>query len=356
MKKLFKITSLFLAALMLAACLAACGAGENGDATGEGDNSERQFSVELRDIEWSIQEGVVDSKRYAVLNYKNNSDKLLVGFGIKFKEKSGVSDKDKEEYFSEVKAAYEYNDDKPKDMEKFSDMKQKGISLKAESDRVTKPEKEELGVICYYDYKHGEKVKNAKYCDFVEPDIAAIKYVDNGKVCTIYYDFASKKYSKDGEEKEAFEWATKTFKDIAVKPQAEYVKKAWDDSDSFGLYIYGWSAAQFEEYVEQCKQAGFNIIQREYSGWFEAHSGSGYSVDLTYHDDFVWASYKKLSEEDAAAAAAAAGKIIDAAASAASAANAATGSDMTTQEAMDVAKSATDAIVEMAEAVESIKR
>lgn len=65
-----------------------------------GDNSTKE-EINIEDIVWNVDEGIVDGKRYILLDYTNNTPYTIAGFDITFKEKSDITEEEKSTFYSE---------------------------------------------------------------------------------------------------------------------------------------------------------------------------------------------------------------------------------------------------------------
>ena len=52
-----------------------------------------------------------------------------------------------------------------------------------------------------------------------------IRYIDEEKIHTLYYDFKSQSYSQEEESEQAFEWGDSKLADLLPKPDAAVVEK-----------------------------------------------------------------------------------------------------------------------------------
>ncbi|MBR2459714.1 MAG: hypothetical protein IKB34_00575, partial [Clostridia bacterium] len=88
-----------LAVIVLLLPLMGCGS----DTMQEG-SDEKPFS--FGDINWEIGEGVISGERYLVMDCVNNSDRTVIGVGIQFREKAGLTDEEKNEFWQQIKIAW----------------------------------------------------------------------------------------------------------------------------------------------------------------------------------------------------------------------------------------------------------
>lgn len=79
------------------------------------------------------------------------------------------------------------------------------------------------------------------------------------------------------------------------KPASEYGTVMYDDPEGISVVVYVDSKAEFDHYVEECKQYGFTEDHQFYflddrNGWYEADHANGHHLDITYQDSY----YKKM--------------------------------------------------------------
>lgn len=271
-KKVKLFVVLFVVAMIMGA-FCACGSGEASSSNDAGKDS-----IKIEDIDWTVEEGVIDGGRYILLNYTNNSNYTISSFEMTFKEKLGVTDEEKEHFFAYVKDEFDPSD------EELEELKKESFSMHAGSEKIVKPGESSKGVHCYY-YEGYYYVTDINFPDLVEPDIATIKYIDGDKSYTIYYDFVSKKYSKIDEIGLVYQWSKTSLGDRIPKIEAEIVEVELDDEDLFMFDAYGVSLDLFESYTNQCREAGFVSNVVNYEGYYTATDSDGYSIDLYYESE-----------------------------------------------------------------------
>lgn len=251
-----------------------------------------QLSIE--DIAWSVDEGIIDGDRYVLMSYTNNSPFVIAGLELSFTEKSTVTDEDRETYYSEIQEAFEFTDE---DMEELKEIE---IAMHTETDRVVAVGETASNIYCYYNSGY-YYLKNLDHYDLVEPDIAKVRYVDDGKIYTEYYDFKSGKYTMDGKAVAAYKWSTSSLGDRIPKPDVVVVDTSRDDEETFWFDAYGMSLEQFDAYVEECKALGYTVDVRSYEGFYTADNDEKYNVYLNYdeNDNSMSGTVEAPEEEDA---------------------------------------------------------
>ena len=125
MNKKVKLFAILAVVLSMSVCFAGCGSSETTNDTGSSTAKEK---INIEDISWKVDEGIVDGERYVLLNYTNNTQYTLTNFELTFKEKAGITEEEKENFYSDIQEKFEASDE---DME---DIKSQPISMHAETD------------------------------------------------------------------------------------------------------------------------------------------------------------------------------------------------------------------------------
>lgn len=268
--------------LMLLTSVVGCGtnnmsSSESEDDGGKTSSTKDQYLM-IDSIEWSVDEGVVDGERYVLLDYTNNSDYTISGLEMTFREKSGISQEDKDLFYKEVQDKFSFSDDD------IATLKSKEISMHGDSDKIVEPGATNKNVNCYY-FGGSYYLKSMKHFDMVEPDIATIKYIDGDVIRTEYYDFATKKYSFEEETEIADQWTKSDLETKAPKPDVKVIEAGRDDEMIFMFDAYGISLDKFNSYVDECKKLGYKIDEGSFEGFYSADNEEGYNVYLYYEED-----------------------------------------------------------------------
>jgi len=256
--------------------LCACNS-SNGEKT-PSSNIAKSNSIKIEDIAWNVDEGIIDGDRYVLLGYTNNSEYTISSFEITFKEKLDATDDEKEHFFADVKEKFEFSDDE------IAELKEEGISMHAETDKVVNPGESVKDAYCYY-YSGYSYVKDIDHYNLVEPDIATIQYIKDDKIYTTFYDFVSKKYTDDDETEVAYQWSKTDLGNKIPKPEVKVVKGGRDDESIFMFDAYGMSLEEFDAYVEECKALGYTVDASSSEGLYSADNAEGYNVYLYYEND-----------------------------------------------------------------------
>ncbi|MBT9769408.1 hypothetical protein GPK74_05410 [Coprococcus catus] len=273
MNKKVKIFIILAVILSMVVCFAGCGNIETPNNLNSNTTKEK---INIEDISWNVNEGIVDGDHYVLLNYTNNTQYTITNFKLTFTEKTGITEEEKVKFYSDIQEKFEASD---KDMESI---KSQPISMHAETGRVVNPSETASNINCYY-YSGSFYLKDINYYNLVEPDIATIKYIDEDKIFTVYYDYGSKKYSAESETEVAYQWSQTDLGSKIPKPDVKVVESDRDDEIIFMFNAYGLSLDQFNAYVEECKVLGYTVDPGNFEGFYSADNTEGYNVYLYYN-------------------------------------------------------------------------
>ena len=281
-----KKQSMILAAVLCAAvCFAGCGckttdtsdsqtASEKTEATKEKTEAPK---LNIADIDWHVDEGVVDGERYVLLDYTNNTPYTISDFKLTFKEKGDLTEEEKTAFYSDIQKKLEASDADMKEL------KAQPITMHAETERVVNAGEAVSNVNCYY-YEGSFYLKDISHYALVEPDIATVKYIDADKVYTVYYDYGSQKTSAENKTEAAYQWSQTDLGTKLPKPDVKLLKSSIDNDKTFMFDAYGMTSEQFNAYVEDCKKAGYTVDPSSFEGFYSADNAEGYNVYLHYDE------------------------------------------------------------------------
>ena len=274
MKKKTKMFSIFTAILCVATSLAGCG---NNGTISTPSGSTIKSNMNIEDIDWKVDEGIVDGDRFVLLSYTNNTPYTITSFELTFKEKSTVSEEERESFFSDIQQNLNVSD------EDIEEVKNRQITMHTHTERVVEPGESISNVNCYY-YSGIYYLKDINHYNLVEPDIATIKYIDEDQIYTVYYDYGSNSYSAEEDTEIAYQWSETDLGDMIPKPDVKVVESGRDDEDIFMFDAYGLTLEEFNDYVEECKELGYTIDPGSFEGFYSADNEEGYNVYLYYDD------------------------------------------------------------------------
>ncbi len=236
-------------------------------------------TIKIEDIDWNVDEGIVDGERFVLMEYTNNSPLDLMGLKIEFKEQAGITDEQKAPLYDVIQSLTELSE------EESEELKATPLAAYAESECFVRPGESLKNVNLYY-YSGYYYLKDPDFYSSLEPDIATIKYVNGDKIYTTYYDFHSGKYSTDSETEEANYWTTTDLGNVIPKPDTPVIKKDFIDSeDCFMFEAFGLTLEEFHSYIDECKAKGFTVDPGELDDFYSAYNEDGYKIYTSYHDN-----------------------------------------------------------------------
>lgn len=263
-------------ALVLAFVLAGCSSADIETQLSSENNKNGDVSIE--DIDWNIEEQIRDNDRFVLMDYTNNSDVVLVGFKLDFKEKKDVKEEVKTSLLEQIQRDVGLSDEQ---MEHFYD---RPLEMYAKSEKIVNPEESVTGQNCYY-YQGYVYLKNPDLYELVEPDIATIQYLKDDEIYTEYYDFHKKKYSLEEKTEEADYWTDSELGKLITRPKDKIVRSDLDMENAFSFKIEGSSQEDFESYVEDCIGKGFTVDSLRSDMNYSANNEDGNDLYISYDAD-----------------------------------------------------------------------
>ena len=165
----------------------------------------------------------------------------------------------------------------------FQGLKQKEISMHAETNRLIDAGQTVDKINCYY-FGGSYYLKDINHLKLCEPDIATIKYIDDGKIHTMYYDYANDSYSYDDEIIPSNQWTKRAIGQKIPKLDSKCIIADTDEDDEFKFEAYGFTIDEFNEYVDKCKKLGYIVDELSFDNSYSADNTDGYNVDLDFEE------------------------------------------------------------------------
>jgi len=270
MRKLLAFVLALTLAFTMGVTLTACGSGSGSDGGGGGVLPSTP-DVDLSQVDWTVESGIINGYRTVVFGYTNNTEYEFVDFDLEFKTKDDVTDEQLEAY-SELK-------------EKASDMEHpiNEITMEAITHKVVPAGESVKGCACTLDGTI-EYYSDFDSYDVFEPDMMTVVVASGDKLYAAYYDFASGETTVDEDGENAYTWPSSELAKAVPQPEVSYLTSN-DYDDSFYANAYGVSKDAFKAYVETCKSKGFDQNVDEDDDSFSADNGDGISIDIDYGSD-----------------------------------------------------------------------
>lgn len=100
-------------------------------------------------------------------------------------------------------------------------------------------------------------INNPQYCDLSDSGTVELVYLNDEKLYTVIYDIDSKAFTSASPKGDAYSWFTSE-NGLKIPQPEECPRIMSSDDEGYGfVYVYNVTLDTFEDYVEQCKDAGF---------------------------------------------------------------------------------------------------
>lgn len=93
-----------------------------------------------------------------------------------------------------------------------------------------------------------------------------------------------------------FRWPDSEIGQLLPVPKSNYGSISWEASYGFVVYVAQTSLADFNEYVDSCKDNGFTVDYRAGDDYYYADNEKGYSLTLNYNEGDVM--FVRIDEPD----------------------------------------------------------
>lgn len=279
-----KRIALLAATALLCVGLAGCGANGAESANGQAGQEPQSQSakaaapakdaIKIEDLDWSVDQTLIDGQRVIAFNYTNNSPYMICGIDIEFTQRTDVTEEQRS-VFNEI---YEDNDT----WEEWNGGPEE-LYITASTERVVNPGESTDTAICTFN-NTATMVDNMDQYALMEPSQITIGYVDDDKIYVEYYDFLSQKYSLDSQSGiPAVSWPDSELAALIPAVDGPVVVVSYDDEDYFSVRSCGIAKEMYDSYVAQCEERGF--VADSYSGgnYFSAANEEGVDVDVSFN-------------------------------------------------------------------------
>lgn len=240
--------------------------------------------INIKDIAWSIEPGVDGGDRRMLFEYENKSGYDILSVRLEGRLKTDLTDE-------EIEAGYSNIIDDGFTVEELRDwVFNAEVGEQLVPGGKSKTDEACLGI--YY-------LINQEQYELVEPDMLTIKFIDDGKLYTEYYDYLSKSYSLSSDVVDLEQWSTTELAKLMPKQDDLLVTDITESSSRFGFETIGTSRESYEAYIEACKEAGYGFDITSGDGFFYSYSEDGkYSLNIFYNNQSEMTVYFDLKEEE----------------------------------------------------------
>lgn len=249
--------------------------GDNESGVDESDALDEQSSeineLKVEDIDWYVEESILDGQKFLSLNYTNKSNYTIMDVEITFKQKEGVT-KEQLAAFDEYKELREFTDDE------VADIYILGYNRKCASPGETVKDSPLVLNGTYY------IADDMAQYEVMEPETISVAFIgSDDKGYVMYYDYKSQVYgSSTHDGTDIQQWSEKELAKMVDMPDCPAIRVDEDDDDSFWFTAYGISKEMYKEYVEGLKNSGYTEEADEDDNSYEAENADGVKVDVSY--------------------------------------------------------------------------
>ncbi len=272
MKKILSMVVIFCMVFILGAC----GSKEAGSEA-NGNTEDEKAKIKIEELNYQVNVEVDNGERYVMMKLTNNSKYVITNFELTYKAKKDVTNEQKNKFYDEIQKNFKFNE------EDVNELKQKEISMHAETNRLIDAGQTVDKINCYY-FGGSYYLKDINHLKLCEPDIATIKYIDDGKIHTMYYDYANDSYSYDDEIIPSNQWTKRAIGQKIPKLDSKCIIADTDEDDEFKFEAYGFTIDEFNEYVDKCKKLGYIVDELSFDNSYSADNTDGYNVDLDFEE------------------------------------------------------------------------
>lgn len=277
LKKMSACLLVGLSISMLAACGGSNVGSENVKSSNESskdtsyEESSEKMELKIEDIDWRVEESILDGEKFLSLNYTNNSDYTIMDVEITFKQKEGLT--------AEQLSVF----DEYKEMLDLSDEEVAEIYILGYNRKCTRPGEsgKDSPLVLNGTY---HLVESTEQYELMEPDTISVAFIgSDDKGYVMYYDYNSQVYgSSTHDAADIHQWSDKELAKLIDVPECVATSVDIDDDDCFWFNAYGVKKDMYKRYVEDVKSKGFTEDVDEDDDSYEAKNADGVSIDISF--------------------------------------------------------------------------
>ncbi len=242
-------------------------------------NTGKDYPIDIKDIDWRVESGIIDGQNTVAFSYTNNSSYTICDVEMKFTQKSDVTD-DQRSVFDTLAAERDWTDDDVK-----------AIYILGYNRHFADPGETAKSTACVINGTY-TLVENIQQYELMEPDSVEVAYIgDNDKMYMMTYDFKNNQQSYTLDEgKDIFEWSDSDISKLIPKTKFRVVNVDVDNTDAFAFSGYGVTHDEYIKYVDDCKKNGFTDIEADSTSnadnsYYKAYNTNGYFVTAGYSSE-----------------------------------------------------------------------
>lgn len=97
---------------------------------------------------------------------------------------------------------------------------------------------------------------------------------------------------------ETLRWPNNSVGRIVPKPESVTGKNEWEYENSFFVYVGNTTLEQFNEYIDKCSNAGFNVDYNRGKKFYRAYNPDHYYVSMDYEGFGIFSLRAEYKEDD----------------------------------------------------------
>lgn len=275
-----------LTTLLIAICaLAGCSGNNNSNASSNTNSTTsnlKKDEIKIDQIDWKVENAVVDKHRRVVFSYTNKSKFKIAELEMDFSPKSDTTPEKLREA-CEIYRAEGWSDSVLDQISSTGSSEMARFTLAGEWEKTVAPGETsgEEGMTIGIKYING-----MEQYDLFEPSMMIINYVAaDGKLYEEVYDYKTKTYSLSDKGIDTRQWSDSELAGQLPRPENLLIDEINENDTNFKFETFGTTSADFKDYVSACKEKGFTKEVQEKSGlWdeFKAKSADGkYALNLS---------------------------------------------------------------------------
>lgn len=225
----------------------------------------------MDEIEWLFINSIRYEEPVAVFCYTNNSDFTIVRLDLSFEMKDDIG--------SEQLQAFE----SLKEKREITDDDIVGFTPEIHDYMVCDPGEKVEGAPCYLSYNM--EPTDISQCELLNLKYAEIFYIgSDDKIHKVSYSAENSVYVVAEPTDELYLWSDSEYASIVPRPETRIVTVDYDEDDYFQCTAYDMSIENYEAYIDECKEAGFDNDVEESASSFWGKNAQGYKLHVRYFD------------------------------------------------------------------------
>lgn len=270
-----KKASVLTLTLAVSFCLLLCTAcqqqgGEGPDtSTPQPASSIKEDAIKIEEIDWKVEDAVIEGNRRVAFSYTNNSSYDIVEVELQFTQRPDATEE-------ELSLLDHYIEDS--NTATLEDLTLKGYrTCLVAPGETSNPYP--CTILAHY-------VPDIAEYNLMEPSIMTITFLGgDGYLYWEYYDFVNQSYNLGNQsgEKAVDEAGSSPLAKELPSFEAPVLKIQLDDEDIYAFLAYGVSQESFEDYVNELQNKGFSQVDFSNNIQFKAYNEEGHEVNVNYN-------------------------------------------------------------------------